>query len=238
VNPGVAKRTLVVVGMEDERALAAGAGREVVVGAANATLLRARLKGLDPAGVDAVYSFGVAGALDPDLQPGALLVSTRVLAQGVIGEQARVVNAWQADPDLLAAFRARAEQLGIRDGVFLGTDIEARDNSLPSLRQLRADNGADIIDNESHIAAEFAARHGLPFIAVRAVSDSIHRALPPAALAALKGDGRPDIAAVAKSLLRHPRQLPLLMRTAREYSRALKTLRRFVGQVGFLRPSD
>jgi len=216
--------------MEDERAIAAGVGRDVVVGAANAINLRERLDRVDPAGVDAVYSFGVAGALDPALQPGTLLVSTRVLAQGAV--PATTTDSWAAAPALLAAVPSRSA----RAGVFLGTDVEARDNDLAALRKIRADSGAEIVDNESHIAAEFAAAHGLPFIAVRAVSDSIYRQLPPAALLALKADGSPDIAAVVKSLLRNPVQIPGLLRTAREYNKALKALRAFVGEVGLLPP--
>ena len=73
-------RILVVVGMEDERAIAAGDGVDVVVGAANAKRLRERLGNVDTATVDAVYSFGVAGGLDPALKPGDLRVSTRVVA--------------------------------------------------------------------------------------------------------------------------------------------------------------
>jgi adenosylhomocysteine nucleosidase len=41
-----------------------------------------------------------------------------------------------------------------------------------------------------------------------------HRALPPAALVNLRQDGTPDIAAVLRSVIRQPRQLPALLRVA------------------------
>lgn len=66
-------RVLVVVGMEDERAIAAGDGVDVVVGTANATVLRERLKNVNAKNIGAVYSFGVAGGLDPALKAGDLL---------------------------------------------------------------------------------------------------------------------------------------------------------------------
>jgi len=229
-------RIVVVVGMEDERAIAAGEDVEVVVGSANAGVLRARLAQVDTANLAAVYSFGVAGGLDSTLSPGTLLLSTRVVAQGVDVRTVAIGEAWEADPSLLATLQATARQSGldaIREAVFLGSDFEARDNPHADDDRLRNASGASIIDNESHIAAEFAHRHKVPFIAVRAVSDSVDRPLPPAALIALDGQGKPDLAAIAKSLLRHPWQIPALLRTAWEYRKALRALKAFRRDVGF-----
>lgn len=230
-------RVLVVVGMGDERAIAAGEGVEVVVGSANATVLRERLATVDMAGIGAVYSFGVAGALDPALQPGALLLATDVIAQTVAAHRGHVGDAWPADRSLVAAVQdnARQARLGaLRQAVFLGSDLEARDNPQAHDATLRDVSGADIIDNESHIAAEFARQHRVPFVAVRAVSDSVHRALPPAALMALDANGNPNIAGIARSLLRQPRQIPALLRTAWGYKKALRSLRLFRRRVGFV----
>lgn len=230
-------RIVVVVGMEDERAIAAGDGVEVVVGSANARVLRERLASVDPSSIAAVYSFGVAGGLNPGLKPGDLLLSTRVVAQAVDMQHSAVGDSWAADRNLLAALQARAlrsDMGAIREVVFLGSDFEARDNPHASNENLRDISGADIIDNESHIAAEFAHTHRLPFVAVRAVSDSVSRTLPPAALLALDADGSPDIGAIAKSLLLHPQQIPALIRTAREYYRALRALKAFRRNIGFL----
>ena len=70
VSAAESPRVLVVVGMEDERAIAAGDSVEVVVGTANAKALRGRLDKVDTANISAVCSFGVAGGLDPALEPG------------------------------------------------------------------------------------------------------------------------------------------------------------------------
>lgn len=230
-------RILVVVGMEDERAIAAGDDVHVVVGSANATVLRERLARTDTAKISAVYSFGVAGGLDRALRPGELLVSTGVTVQRTDTDMPAIGNAWAADPNLLAAVQASALQseLGrIREGVFLGSDFEARDNPHANSDTIRDISDAAIIDNESHIAAEFAHKHHLPFLAVRAVSDFVSRQLPPAALIALKPDGSPNIAAIVKSLLLHPRQLPALIRTARDYNKALRNLKAFRREIGFV----
>jgi adenosylhomocysteine nucleosidase len=223
--------------MEDERAIAAGAGVDVVVGGANAELLRARLAQVDTAKIGAIYSFGVAGGLDGALPPGTLLVSTRVVAQIADVERARVGDSWAADPSLVAALRVRAQQVAagkLREAVFLGSDFEARENPHANSAILRDISGAAIIDNESHIAAEFACQRGVPFVAVRAVSDSVDKPLPPAALIALDAHGKPNIAAIAKSLLRHPGQIRALIRTAREYKKALHAMAWFRREIGFV----
>ena len=46
---------------------------------------------------------------------------------------------------------------------------------------------------ESHIAAAYAAEAGLPFAAVRVISDPAHRALPALARAAIKPNGQIDL---------------------------------------------
>jgi adenosylhomocysteine nucleosidase len=234
-------RVLVVVGMEDERAIAAGDGVEVVVGTANAKVLRERLNKVDTANISAVYSFGVAGGLDPALKPGDLLVSTQVVAQSTDTAHHIVEESWMADQDILMAIQlhpVKDDSVKIRKGVFLGTDFEARDNPQTNNQHLRAKSDADIIDNESHIAAKFAQEHNLPFVSVRAVSDSVSNKLPPAALIALDEDGSPNGKAIAKSLLQHPQQIPALIRTAWEYQKALHALKVFRRDIGFVQQSS
>jgi adenosylhomocysteine nucleosidase len=81
-------------------------------------------------------------------------------------------------------------------------------------RQLRDTTSSIAVDMESHIAAAAAEAHGLSFAACRVIIDPAHRALPPAALVNLRPDGTPDIAAVLRSVIRQPYQLPALLRVA------------------------
>lgn len=230
-------KVLVVVGMEDERALAAGPDADVVVGTANAAILKERLAAIrHPERYRAVFSFGVAGALDPSLQAGALLVSEQVFSQVEDDFQRKSDINWPVDHNLLlsASLQARRAQVPMQKGVFLGTDIEARDQSSEALRSLYESSGAHIVDNESHIAAQFAGEYGLPFLSVRAVSDSVHNPPPEAALLPLDPeDGSPDGWAIAKSLLKNPLQIPALIRTALHYRKALESLEHFRKAVGF-----
>jgi len=86
---------------------------------------------------------------------------------------------------------------------------------------------------ESHIAARVAAVHELPFVAIRAVADPVHRTLPEAALGAVLDGGHTNVRAVVRSLAREPRQFVGLMRLgldARRAQSALRDSRRLLGE--------
>jgi hypothetical protein len=89
---------------------------------------------------------------------------------------------------------------------------------------LRESTGALCVDMESHHAADAAADWGLPFAAVRFISDTADRSLPPAAQAGMKPDGRVNLAGVLLSLTSDPRQLPALIRTGLEAQAGFKAL--------------
>ncbi|MEM8827237.1 MAG: phosphorylase, partial [Pseudomonadota bacterium] len=92
--------------------------------------------------------------------------------------------------------------------------------------------GAIAIDMESHVAARIAARHRLPFAAIRVVSDAADTDLPPAALVGMKPDGGMALGAVLGSLARRPAQLPALMRTGIDAERAFRSLARVYDALG------
>jgi adenosylhomocysteine nucleosidase len=229
-------KSLVVVGMASERAIAAGDDVEVVVGTANAAVLRERLRVVDISKIKAVFSFGVAGGLNPALKSADLLLSTQILSQSISDQGNPVEESWMADNRILVAasiHSAKNPDIKFRKAIFLGTDLEARDNPETGNKNLREITGADIIDNESHIAAKFASEHNLPFMSIRAVSDSVNNPLPPAALLPLDPDGSPDGTAIMKSLLFNPLQIPSFIRTAWQYNKALRVLKKFRNEIGF-----
>ncbi len=107
-------------------------------------------------------------------------------------------------------------------GAIAGSDVMVVDAAAKAA--LHAATGALAVDMESHVAAAFAAEHGIPFAALRVISDGADRALPKAAQAGMKADGGMDVLAVVKALARDPRQLPALIRTGREAEVAFRRL--------------
>ena len=91
--------------------------------------------------------------------------------------------------------------------------------------QLYDETGAAAVDMESHIAAEIAAEHHIPFVACRVIIDAAHRALPPAATLGLRLDRTPDVSAVCRSVWRNPSRFPDLIRIAFDAGMARRALR-------------
>jgi len=106
-------------------------------------------------------------------------------------------------------------------------------------RDLHTTTGAVAVDMESHIAARLAAAHDLPFAAFRVIVDPAQRALPPAALVALRPGGGVAVTAVLAALARQPGQIPRMMRLALDMQAAKSALlrgRRMLGPgLGFPR---
>jgi hypothetical protein len=120
------------------------------------------------------------------------------------------------------ADRLAADLPEARRGVIVGSNHMIIDAAAKAA--LHRQTGALCVDMESHIAAEVAAARGLPFAALRFISDGADRALPRAAQAGMKPDGGMDLAAVLKSLAADPRQLPALIRTGLEAETAFRAL--------------
>ncbi len=166
----------------------------------------------------ALVSFGIAGALDPALAPGTLLLPRRVVNEA--GVAIAVDADWQAR--LGAALRARG--LVAVEGDLLGiAQIVASPEEKAALYRR---TGAVAVDLESHIAAAVAQRLGRPFVVLRAVADPALSALPPAALVGMDADGNAAIVPVLGSILHRPGQVPDLIRVALHTRRALAALTR------------
>jgi adenosylhomocysteine nucleosidase len=189
------------------------AGARVTVICSHASHLLVALEAAIRQGSCGIISFGIAGGLAPNLAAGDW-----VIASGVRTEWGRFATdrAWAAR--LLAALP------GAIHADIAGVDAPVA-NPLEK-RRMHAATGAAAVDMESHIVARTAAAHGLPFAACRVVIDSAERGLPPAALVGLRLDGTPNVGAVLASLVRQPRQLPALARTALDMGIARAALRR------------
>ena len=81
-----------------------------------------------------------------------------------------------------------------------------------------------MVDREEG-ATETFAEAGLPFAAVRVISDPAHRALPALARAAIKPNGQIDLPAVLRGIVRNPTTLHALVSTGIDFNRALRSLR-------------
>ena len=151
----------------------------------------------------ALLSVGFCGALERDLRVGDLVAAERVVHENT-------GTAFAADEVLLAAAPGRR-----------GTLVSA-----VSVARTPADRAALTglaVDLESATLARLAEEAGVPFLALRAVTDRVPDRVP-AVEHALDQDGVPSMDAIARHLLHHPRDLRPLLRLGRAARRAGRSL--------------
>lgn len=201
-------------GLAVEAKIARAAGFPVVIGAGD----RARTSALveeAAQGASCLMSFGIAGALAPELRSGDVVISAEVVSEG---------SHWRAEE----WFQARVADLALEIGAFQGPVLGAAAILATEADKSRAwrDTGALAVDLESSVVAGVATRLGIPFLVARTIADAACRELPPAALIPLSETGTPKLASVLASVLRRPGQIPTLIRLARETRTALSALTR------------
>jgi adenosylhomocysteine nucleosidase len=215
-RPYLRPYVIVVTGMAFEAGIAAGPGVVVVTGgAANANAISAAVR----RGCRGIISFGIAGGLTPDLQPGACIIARSI----VTGDRK------------YHSHREWFDRLRVAIPGSIHADIAgvARPVCSPGDKtKMAVATGAVAVDMESAGSAIVAFKHKLPFAALRVVADPSHRSLPPAALSERLLDGTTDLSAVWRSIVAQPNQLGGLLRLAldtRTARTALVRSRRLLG---------
>lgn len=181
-----------------------GAGAAAAHGAAHALLA---------AGAGALLSWGTAGALVEGLEPGSLLLPERVRS----GDREFGVDTGWRDALVrrLTGHRFRGGML--LQGIQVLGDRDAK-------REAGRRHGAVAVDMESGALAAAAADVGVPFLAVRAIVDPVAWTLPEAVGAALDVSGDVRVGRVLGAALIHPSLWSDLLRLARAFAAARRTL--------------
>ena len=210
---------LAVTGLTKEAEIVGTDGVVAVAGGGDAKTLAEKLDALH-GDITGVISIGLGGALSPHLRVGDIVIGERVIAGP---ESYRCDNLWR----VALAARLRAGQQGAVAASGTVVDSVAAKAAL-----FASSGGALAVDMESQVAARFAAKRELKLAVLRVISDDAAHALPPAALVAMKPDGGVALGRVLWSLAKNPLQLPALIRTGRDSSKALKRLLRCRGLLG------
>lgn len=198
----------ILTGMTAEARIARRAGLPVACSGVDPYAVAQRL--LDE-GAAGLISFGIAGGLAPLVTPGTLVVAT-----AVIGDEMTIPASADWRHALLGALpQARA-------GAIVGASRPAV--TVEDKAGLHARTGALAVDLESYAVARACRERGRPFAVLRAVADPAGRALPPAALTGLDGEGKMAPGAVLGQVLRDPGQLIGLCRLGLDLARAMAAL--------------
>jgi adenosylhomocysteine nucleosidase len=201
-------------GLAAEARIARAVGFPVVIGAGD----RERTAALVERAVrnaNCLMSFGIAGALSPELQAGDVVISTEVVSEG---------NRWRADNRFGIRVAALAREIGALQGSVFGAPVILAKEA--EKRRAWRETGALAVDLESDVVARIASQAGIPFLVARTIADTLYRELPPAALIPLSEAGNPNLPRVLGSVILRPRQIGTLVRLARETRMALLALAR------------
>jgi nucleoside phosphorylase len=201
----------VVCALEIERRALAGIERpgvEIHVSGIGADAAAALGERLTERPLRAMIATGFCGALVPRLGVGDVVVAERVVHENT-------GDAFPADALMLAAAEGRR-----------GTLVSAGE-----VARTPADRAALhglAVDLESAALARAARDAEVPFIAIRAVTDRFGDRIPDI-VGMLDHVGRPDRRTLVAFALRHPREIPRLIRLGRSAGRAGHALTDAVG---------
>jgi adenosylhomocysteine nucleosidase len=157
----------------------------------------------------------MAGGLDPALAAGTIFLPDEVISPE--GTTIATARDWR---ERLAS--ALATQRPVTQGRLLTSRTAV--GSPAAKATLFRTTGALAVDMESLAVAEVASAHQLPFIAVRVIVDSAADALPQAVTAAADNEGHLQIWRLIGALARTPADLAPLLRLARCYRAANRSL--------------
>jgi nucleoside phosphorylase len=157
---------------------------------------------LAASGARGLIVIGVAGALSRGLTPAALVVASRVTDEG--GKS--VMRNEQQTADV-------ARATGGRMAVVLSTGaiVDRADEKQRLAQRIGAGEIPAVVDLESATYVAGAVAAGVPWLVLRAVSDTADESLPPLLNRSRDGGGAIRRGQVLLGLLRQPQALPFLL---------------------------
>lgn len=202
-----------VSGMARESRLIAHPRVVPVVGGGDIDALESRIDAAVAQGGRRILSIGICGALCPELRVGDIVIASEIVTADAIypADASWTRELTERVPSAIVASMAGVDRVSANSAQKAG---------------LRASTNAKTVDLESHVAARAALMHGLPFAALRIVSDGAQRDLPHAAQVAMHPSGGVNLPAVLRSVARAPLQVLPLIRTAWEAEIAFSVLLR------------
>ena len=173
-------------------------------------------------GAGGLISFGFAGGIDERLAAGTIVLATEIRAGRY--DRTRSTDQWRQT--VRSAVKWSRPPIEAPIAAVDKIVSEAGDKT-----RLRYQTDAVAADMESFAVGRAAHDAGLPFIAVRAISDPALQSLPIMALDAVDAQGKLRPGRILWSLIRHPGQLRELVRLADNTRAASEALSQVIRQI-------
>lgn len=165
--------------------------------------------------IDALISWGVAGALDPTLDSGDLIIANSIISDD---KNNQTTAKWQKE---LLAFLTGKVQKALDADIYSSSEVCA---TIEDKRMLFEKTNAIAVDMESAAITDTAMDNNLDFMVIRSIADKADFAIPEAVLNHTDNLGNPEILKFIGSCLSKPGQIKELLTLAKCYKKALKTL--------------
>ena len=172
-------------------------------------------------GFNALISWGTAGALAADIEPGALIIPETIISGE--GKVYQTAKNWRTSVIKHLKDCPSNVYLGqLSDSMYVLTQSAEK-------YRIRRQTDSLAVDMESAAIAETARLNRIPFIAIRAISDSSTMSIPDSVTKFTDPYGEVRIFNLILSILKRPADIRELLILARGYRAAVKTLQ-WIGQ--------
>jgi adenosylhomocysteine nucleosidase len=210
-------------GVTDAYAATIGDAEVVVVltgiGPKHAAFTASNAIGAERESLNFCVSSGLAGALRPEYGIGQVLAARRVLSERLHGDlPERVVES-------SAPLLSFAEELGVT----VAANFYTAGHVVFRVDEKRHQaHTADAVEMESFEVLRQAAAHGIPAVAIRAISDVADEELPLDLNRVFDDAGRVSFLGVMGEVARHPKSIPGLIRLGQRSRLAAESLAKFL----------
>ncbi len=179
-------------------------------------------------GATRLLSWGCAGALAQDIISGDLVLADKlVAADGDISVSASISADWHSH-----IHSYLSNYVTIHSGLLAESTVVV--SSSIDKNHLHQQTGALAVDMESIAIARVALQNEYPFLVIRSIVDPSNLDLPLAISKSVNTEGDVVLRQLLLYLLRHPSELPALIKTGRHFSAATKTLKIIAKQLDYL----
>jgi nucleoside phosphorylase len=182
---------------------------------------------------EAVMSIGFGGGTREALQPGDLVLGTelyRLDGSPFYWDSNQLGAPLRPDRGLLGRARNAVEIAGIDFELGPIINLPTIAKTAGMKRWLGKSLGASAVDMESFMVCEVAQDNETPFVAVRAIVDTVDQDLPELVLQVDQGPNGGRVVPALKYLARHPFEISSLTRLAKAAVQARRSLSGFISE--------
>ncbi len=165
-------------------------------------------------GAERLISWGCAGALSAEMNPGDLILPKQLISAS---QQTLELNSTWFQYCLDSLSKLNPITASLQESQFIVAESKDKKN-------LHTVSNAAALDMESVAVAEIALQHKLPMLVIRCIADPVEMSLPKAVSHALNAEGEVVLSKLLRHLLFHPTEITALIKLGLHFKAAKNKL--------------